>query len=261
MVRTEAENLVRHKVTVLLVFFLGFQTYSWFESKQYIPALGIVPDVPTLTDAKISALGDEQFYFRYLALSIQNAGDSFGRYTKLQYYNYDALARWFKLLDELDARSDFIPSIAAYFYSNSQHAGDTRYIIDYLESTYDRDPPKKWWWLAQAVILCAERLKDNNLSLRLAFKLSNTPYDNLPRWAQQMPAIIYAQMGEKQLALKVMQDLLSKYDNYSQSELNYISYFIKQQLGYSNREVDKEPIFKDVEPLYKKKQPKFKAPE
>lgn len=259
MVRTAAENLTRHRITVVLVMFLAFQTYTWFESKKFIPALGIVPDVPSLTEAKISALGDEQFYFRYLALSIQNAGDSFGRYTKLQYYNYDALAKWFKLLDELDQRSDFIPSIAAYFYSNSQNAQDNRYIVDYLESTYDRDPSKKWWWLAQAVVLSTERLKDNKLALRLAFKLSNTPNDNLPRWAQQMPAIIYAHMGEKGLALQVMQDLLNKYDNYSQSELNFISFFIKKQLGYTNKVIDKEPKFKDVEPLFKKREAAIKA--
>ena len=254
MVRTEAENITRHKVTVLVVICLALQTYSWFGSKEYIPALGIVPDVPSLMEAKISALGDEQYYFRYLALSIQNAGDSFGRYTKLQYYNYDTLGKWFKLLDELDSRSDFIPSIAAYFYSNSQNPQDTRYIVDYLESTYDRDPAKKWWWLAQGIILCTDRLKDNNLALRLAFKLSNTPNENLPRWAQQMPAIIYGHMGEKQLALNVMQDLLNKYDNYSQSELNFISFFIKKQLGYSNKEINKEPKFKDVEPMFKKRQ-------
>jgi hypothetical protein len=253
MVVSKNERNLKIKITLLLALVLSVQIFSWFKSKEYIPAIGIVPEVPSLYEAKISALGDEQFYFRFLAIYIQNAGDSFGRFTKLKHYDYEALMNWFKLLDQLDCQSNVIPSAAAYIYSNTQRPEDNIYLINYLESTYDYDPVKKWWWLSQAVVMASEKLKNHNVALRLAFKLSNTPYPQLPRWAQQMPAIIYANMGEKELALNVMQELAQKYDDYSQADLNYINYFIHQQLGFKDKIIMKEPKFHDVEPLYTKR--------
>lgn len=251
MVISKNEQKVRNKISLIVLIVLLAQISTWFKSKEYIPVIGIVPEVPTLQEVKINSLGDEEFYFRFLTMYIQNAGDSFGRFTKLKHYNYEDLMNWFKLLDELNSKSHVIPSAAAYIYSNTQRHEDNIYIVNYLESTYDRDPVAKWWWLSQAVLLANEKLKNNNLALRLAFKLSSTQSAQLPRWAQQMPAVIYANMGEKEYAMNVMKELALKYDDYTQGDINYMNYFIRQQLGFKDEMINKEPKFKDVEPLYK----------
>lgn len=203
-------------------------------NESILPRLEIVPDVPSINTVRLLSLGDEQFYFRILALQIQNSGDSFGRFTALRDYNFDALSRWFYLLDALDAKSNFIPSLAAYYYSNTQKVEDNTYIVDYLESHYDKDPINKWWWLGQAALISSYKLKDKNRALRIAFKLSNSPA-KLPRWAQQMPAIIYAEMGEKELAFNIMNDLYNRFDDYTEQDLNYMNDFIQDRLGYKNR--------------------------
>ncbi|KIE05907.1 Uncharacterized protein NF27_CG00870 [Candidatus Jidaibacter acanthamoeba] len=226
-------------IGILIVILLGVQVGFWAKTHKITPLLGIVPKVPSICDAKISALGDEQFYFRFLALYIQNAGDTFGRFTALKDYDYKALSEWFMLLDKLDSKSNFVPAIASYYYSNTQRVEDNRYIVDYLESNYDYNPTEKWWWLSQAVIISNNKLKDKPLALRLAYKLSSTPNDKMPSWAQQMPAFILEQMGEFEQALIIIKDLAEKHDNYSEGEMNFMNYFIRDRLGFLNERIGK----------------------
>lgn len=231
------KRLLGDAIIVLLIIVFGYGFFAINKRNEAVlPRLEIVPDVPSINTVKLISLGDEQFYFRILALQIQNSGDSFGRFTALRDYNYDALSRWFYLLDALDYKSNFIPSLAAYYYSNTQRVEDNRYIVDYLESHYDNDPINKWWWLGQAALISSYKLKDKNRALRIAFKLSNSPA-KLPRWAQQMPAIIYAEMGEKELAFNIMNDLYNRFDDYSEQDLNYMNDFIQDRLGFKNRSV------------------------
>jgi hypothetical protein len=174
----------------------------------------------------------------------------FGRlFTALKDYDYALLKKWLFLLDGLDPQSKFLPSIASYYFSNTQKTEDLRYIIDYLEYYYDNNPSENWWWLSQATILAFQKLKDKNLSMRLAFKLSNTKGDT-PRWAQQMPAIISAEFGEKELALTIIKDLANRYDDYSQSELNFMNYFIRNRLGFLKETIDKQPTKVVEDPLH-----------
>lgn len=245
---------LKEKINFFLVLLLIFQVTSWYFTRKELPVLGILDEkVPSLNEAKAQAFGDEQFYFRYQAMNLQNSGDSFGRFTALKDYDYKVLLKWLKLLDDLDSRSNFLPAIASYYYSNTQRVEDNRYIVDYLEYTYDKRPADKWWWLGMAANIANFKLKDYDLSLRLAFKLSNTPGE-IPRWAQQMPAIIYAQTGQNELALKIIEDLANRYDNYKQSDLNFMNYFVKERLGYLKKEIKPNyEVEQDVEPMYPKK--------
>jgi hypothetical protein len=113
------------------------------------------------------SLGDAQFYFRVLAIQLQNAGDSFGRFTALKNYDYSLLKKWFLLLDTMDAKSSLIPSLAAYYYSSTQTVADNRYLVEYLEENFTHDPPKKWWWLSQAAFMAKYKLQDKDLAIRL----------------------------------------------------------------------------------------------
>lgn len=242
----------RRYIKIGIFLFLFIQIFCWFFTFRFTPFLGILDEVPTVNEAKIAALGDEQFYFRYQALNLQNSGDSFGRFTALKNYDYKVLKKWMKLLDDLDSISNFVPSIAAYYYSNTQNVKDNIYIVDYLESNYDHNPKAKWWWLGMAVNIADFKLKDDNLALRLAFKLANTPNKNMPRWAQEMPAIIYAKMGEKRLAFEIIKDIAQRQNNYNQGEINFMQNFIKERLGYSHESIGVEAtVPSDIKPMYK----------
>jgi hypothetical protein len=208
--------------------FLLLQIIFWFPSHKIKPELGIVPPVPGELVIKATSFGDEQLYFRMLGMEIQNAGDSFGRFTALKEYDYPKLYQWFTLLDKLDNKSDYIASIAGYYYSQTQNTPDVIHVVKYLDEHSSRYPEKKWWWLSQAVYLANHKLKDKKLALDLAYKLAATP--GIPMWAKQMPAFIHEQLGEKHEALLIIKNILDNHKDLTEYELNFMNYFIKDRL-------------------------------
>lgn len=224
-------KLTRIKNTdIILVLVLLIQVGVWTYTKQFKPDLAIVPPVPNKLSIKAISLGDEQFYFRTLAYRIQNAGDTFGRFTALKNYNYVKLYHWFTLLDFLDPKSNFVPALAGYYYSQTQNTPDVIHVVNYLDEHASRDLYNKWWWMGQAVYLANHKLKDKKHALKLAYKLASTPRNDVPLWVKQMPAFIHEQLGEEEMALRVIQDIVANEENIDWGEANFMRYFVEERL-------------------------------
>ena len=191
------------------------------------PQLEIVPNVPGRSAVKALSFGDEQFYFRMLAIDLQNSGDTYGRFTSLRYYDYEKLYHWFTLLDELDARSRMIPSIASYYFSQTQNTPDTRYVVNYLYEHSMRDVGKNWWWLVQALYIAMHRLEDLDLALKITKPLVNP---EVPVWAQQLTAIVHEKRGEMNDALTIMETIRENVKEISPQDLAYMTYFVQERL-------------------------------
>lgn len=222
--------MFRYKTDYIFMLFILLQVAFWGASQSIKPRMIIVPEVPREVAVKALSLGDKQFYFRSLAFEIQNAGDTFGRFTALKEYDYEKVSGWFYLLDKLDTKSNFVPALASYYYSQTQNVEDVRYIIDYLAAHTRSDPEKKWWWLGQAVYLANHKLKDKKLALKLAYELAAIPGNDRPLWTKQMPAFIHAKVGEYDQALIIIKDLMDNEEDLSQGEINFMNYFIKERL-------------------------------
>ncbi len=240
------------KTDIWLYVFIIMQVALWTKIKVYKPDFTIVPDVPSEISVKAFSFGDEQFYFRNLAFSLQNAGDTFGRFTALKKYNYVKLYNWFKLLDILDSRSNFVPSLAAYYYSQTQHVPDVKYVVRYLDESASRDLYHKWWWMGQAVYLANHKLKNKEWALELAKKLASTPRNDIPLWTKQMPAFIYEQMGEEEQAMAIIASIVNNTKKLDDGELNFMSYFITERL---KKFIEDHPELKKLEnsKLYQEK--------
>ena len=217
--------------SLLLYVTFILQGVFWYNTHHIKPDMGIVPPVPGEMEVAALSFGDEQFYFRSLAFRIQNAGDTFGRFTPLKDYDYEKLSYWFYLLDGLDSTSNFVPALASYYYSQTQYKPDLHYIVKYLETHADRDLERKWWWLSQAVYIANQKLKDKKLALRLAHKLAKVP-GNLPIWTRQMPAFIHADLGETEAALAIITAIANNTKDLEAGEINFMNYFIQDRLGY-----------------------------
>lgn len=225
------------------IFFVALNMALWFHLRPIRPILTVVPTVPSPNMVKLLSFGDPELYFRMASFRLQNAGDTFGRYTPYRDYDYNALEKWFLLLDDLDAISDITPSMAGYLFSQSQEPlRDVPHIVRYLEQHYDRNPALsgKWWWLSHSIYLAEQKLHDKQLALRIAYKLGTTPAD-VPLWARQMPAFIYEQLGEKQHALAIIQNILKTQKNIPDSELRFMNIFIKDRLNKLKDEPEEVP--------------------
>jgi hypothetical protein len=213
--------------------FLLLQIGTWLMLRQASPDFSIVPEPPTETTVKATSFGDEEMYFRLLAYQIQNAGDSYGRITPLKDYNYKKLYQWWLLLDTLNSRSHFVPALAAYYYSNTQHRPDVYYVVDYLEQYADKDPVTNWWWYAQASFNANYKLNNKNRALVIAEKLAKVENPGMPIWTRQLPAFILADMGQLEQSAVIIETLLKEYKEkgtLNEGEINFMNYYINEQL-------------------------------
>lgn len=208
------------------------RTISWQGSRSIKPDLEIVPPVPNEATVQATSFGDEQFFFRGAAFDIQNAGDTFGRSTSLIKYDYAELYKWWVLLDSLDAVSDYIPSLAGYYFGAVPDSKKISYVIDYLERHADRNPSKKWWWYAQAVYHAKFKLKDFDRALAIAEKLFALPEDvQMPLWTRQYKAFIHEGKGEYKEACQIILNILDTYKDLKPGEINFMIYFIKERIN------------------------------
>jgi tetratricopeptide (TPR) repeat protein len=213
----------------LFVLCIGAQMAFWSHTRKIMPEMGIVADVPGERTVRALSFGDEEAFFRLLALNIQSSGDTFGRFTALYKYDYNKLYHWFHLLDSLNNRSNYLPAMATYYFSQTQNPKDVRYIVDYLDEYTDGRVKEKWWWVVQGVYLAMHKMEDNNRAIQLADRLRGVR--GIPIWAQQMPAFVEENRGEFGDALTIIQDILKHPEDFSQGELNFMRYFIDERLG------------------------------
>ena len=224
--RHKAHGL-RMAIAVLFVF-LAAQGAFWLHTRSIMPEMGIVPDVPGDRTVRALSFGDEEAFFRLLALNIQNSGDTFGRFTALYKYDFKKLKAWFHLLDGLNNESNYLPAMSSYYFSQTQNPNDVRYIVDYLDD-YTKDRVKeKWWWVIQGVYLAQHKLKDIDRAAALAERLRGVR--GIPIWAQEMPAFIREKQGEFGEALAIMEDIMKHPEDFSQGELNFMRIFIDERL-------------------------------
>lgn len=214
-------------VTTVLSIAIALQSFFWFETRGIRPELEIVSAPPSATGVQAVSLGDEQWFFRWLALGLQNSGDTYGRFTSLRYYDYARLYQWFTLLDKLDPKSDVIVSMASYYYSQTQNEPDTRYLANYIYEHAVRDVPHKWWWLIQGMYLATHKLNDMDFALKMTSPLVNP---DVPIWAQQLAAVVREKRGEMEDAYRIMESIAKNADEIPERDLKYMTYFVQERL-------------------------------
>lgn len=213
---------------ILLIAVLIAQVGFWYKTRDITPDMGIVPEVPSKDTLKALTFGDDEFYFRVMAFNLQNAGDTFGRFTALRYYDFHKLYLWFSLLDGLNKRSNMLPSMATYYFAQTQNTQDVRYIVDYLYEHSIGDVEHKWWWLMQSIYLAMHKLEDSDLALKVAKPLQDNA---VPVYARQMTAVVHEKRGEMEDALHIMEMIKNNVDDIPEADLNFMTYFVKERLG------------------------------
>lgn len=229
-------HLNSHKIFFYL-FCIVFtcQIFFWKKTEKLIPPFDIVPPAPNQYLISATSLGDKEFLFRILALRLQNSGDIFAGFVALKNYDYLRIYQWMKALDTLNDKSRLVPSMASYYYSQTQKTEDTRYIVNYLDEFASRDIDNQWWWLFQASYIAKINLKDMDRALELAYKLSTNNAVNAPLWTKQLPAFLHANMGDGCMAFGVIEKLIKESESGQRQikpeELNFMRHFINDRLS------------------------------
>lgn len=231
-------HLNSHKIFFyLFIITFACQIIFWKKTENIKPEFEILPPPPTQYFIRAASLGDDEFLFRILATRLQNAGDVFAGFVSLKNYNYSYLYGWMKALDELNYESNLAPSLAAYYYAQTQKKEDTKYVLQYLDEHASQNIDEKWWWMFQAIYIAKNSLHDMDLALSLAYKLSQNNSKTAPLWTKQMPAFIHEERrgkGDECFAFEVIENLIHENESgerkISPEEMNFMRGFINERL-------------------------------
>lgn len=190
-----------------LIFLLAGQMVLSAAIRDVKPTRGILPDLISERAAEAVSFGDEQFLYRYLALTLQNAGDNGGRVTPLGNYDYAKVVSWLELLEGLDGRSHWVISMANGYFGQTPKTEDVRPIVQFMQAHVAKAPERKWPWLVNGVYLSRHRLKDDWLALDAAYQLSTYDYGVMNPMSLQMPALVLDDLGQYSRAIVEMNAL------------------------------------------------------
>ncbi len=233
-------------IKILLAFALLLNILFWFSVRDIDARWTNVPPPPNEKYASLYGLGDSSFSYRINSLMLQNLGDTGGRVTALEDYNYETLAQWFYLQDRLDPVSNFIPYLASYYFGSVQTPEVLSPVLDYLVDIGKRPYGEKWRWLAHGVFLARFEMKDIDKALEMANILSNVENDDIPGWARHMPAFILNAKGEKEAAYALFLEILkSSSDKMHPNEVNATKSYICTRI-LSKQEAVQNPICKNI---------------
>ena len=235
---TAQKNLSCIKAALFIT--LGLNVVFWSASQDIYSGWEGVPPVPSRNGAVMMTLGDSELSYRFLALILQNLGNTCRDTVPLKSYDYEKLGKWFFLLHELDPASDHVPMIAAYYFGGTRIPKDVAVVVDYLGVVGQIPVGEKWRWLAHAAYLARHRMHDLSLALKLAYKLARMPgKDEFPQWARQMPAFILKEQGENEAARQMMENMLVTEKNVHPAEINFMKAYLIEQLDVAPDDVDR----------------------
>lgn len=222
---------------ILLVFLLVIQFLFWTRIISVRAYLDVVETPPSSKTIEAFSFGDSEYYFRLKLFKVQNMGDTYGRFTSLAKYDYKKLYDWFILLENLNRQSNYLPSLVAYYYSQTPNIENRIYPVKFLERHALLNPQKNWWWLYQAIHIAFFDMKNEELGLDLAYKLKEYSPDTAPIWTKQMVAILLAKKGNECEAVRVISEILNDYERNTtknekekEDEMNYMKYFINSNI-------------------------------
>ncbi len=203
----------------------------WTQTRDTQSRWGNVPPLPTKTGMMLSSLGDPEFAYRAMGIMLQNLGDTGGRSTNLSEYNYERLGQWLMRGYELNQTSNFLPFLAAYYFSANQNTDELEPIVRYLQKAGSAHDNEKWRWLAQAAFIARFKMNNQELALEIANEISRIKGQNLPIWARSMPAYVLNAQGEKDAAYKMLLSLIkTEGDKLHPAEVNATLHYVCTQI-------------------------------
>lgn len=218
----------------LFILTFGAQIFFWYKTENIKPKYDIVPNLPSPYFIKAASLGDNEFLFRILSFQLQNAGDVFAGFVSLRNYDYQKLYAWWNLLDELNAKSNLIPALSTYYYSQTQNKSDVRLVIKYIQNRADKDLNANWWWLYQSIYIATNVLNDYDLGIKIAKEVASNTDPNAPYWTKQLPAYLNARIGNDCIAFKIISEMIEEdkkgIRKFKAEELSFMRHFINQRL-------------------------------
>jgi hypothetical protein len=173
------------------------------------------------------ALGEPIALAQMLTLYLQAFDNQPGVSIPFRELDYGRVISWLYAILDLDPVGQYPLLMASQIYSQVPDPARQRRMCDFVHDQFDRDPDRRWRWLAQCAITAKHELHDPRLALSYADAITARA-QHASGWARQMRIFILADLGELDAAKVLLGGLLASGEVSDPKEIHFLTERLKQ---------------------------------
>jgi len=217
-------------VMVLLIAALVLQVSLQLTRPSPTARADALSQPPTVATLRGSAFGEPIAAAALLTLNLQAYDNQPGISIPFAQLDYRRVIAWLKAILGLDPVSQYPLFMAAQLYGQVPDPGKQREMCNFVRNEFDRDPNRRWQWLAHCSIMAKHRLHDVPLALGYADAIARQA-SRAPNWARQMRIFVLEDMGEKEAATILLGGLLASGQITDPQEIHFLTERLKTLQG------------------------------
>ena len=171
------------------------------------------------------ALGEPIAAAQLLTLYLQAFDNQPGISIPFLELDYARVSAWLATILELDPVGQYPLLMASQLYAQVPDAAKQRLMCEFVRREFDRDPDRRWRWLAHCAIVAKHRFGDARLALSYAEAIAQGAR-HASNWARQMRIFILEDLGEREAARILLGGLLASGEVTEPKEI----YFLMERL-------------------------------
>jgi hypothetical protein len=205
-----ALHRVPRSVKIMLAVALSIQIALRLGEVRPTARAEALPIPPRAEVLRIAAFGEQIALAQTLTLYLQAFDTQPGISLPFAALDYERLSGWIRAILRLHPEGQYPLLLAAQVYSQVPDRQKQRAMLELVREEFERDPARRWRWLAHASLIAKHRLNDFPLALRYAKKLAALADDpSVPAWARQMHIFLLEDLGEYESARILLGGLLA----------------------------------------------------
>lgn len=185
---------------------------------------------PTTTTLRALAFGEPIAFAALLTLHLQAFDNQPGISIPFAQLDYGRVGEWLETILGLDPVSQYPLLMAAQLYGQVPDPTKQRQMCELVRRQFERDPNRRWRWLAHCAIMAKHRLRDTRLALAYAEAIARSA-TQAPTWARQMRIFVLEDMGEAEAAAILLGGLLASGEVTDPQEIHFLMERLKQLRG------------------------------
>ena len=182
---------------------------------------------PTAATLRALSFGEPIALAALLTLQLQAYDNQPGISIPFAQLDYGRVIAWLESILGLDPVSQYPLFMAAQLYGQVPDPAKQREMCSFVHREFERDPNRRWRWLAHCAIMAKHRLHDRPLALAYADAIARSA-TQAPNWARQMRIFIREDMGEIEAAKILLGGLLASGEVTDPREIHFLMERLKQ---------------------------------
>ena len=168
------------------------------------------------------ALGEPIALAQLLTLYLQSFDNQPGVSIPFLELDYARVIAWLDAILGLDAVGQYPLMMASQIYGQVPDQAKQRQMCEFVRRQFERDPDRRWRWLAHCAVMAKHRLRDVRLALDYAEAIT-LHARRASGWARQMRIFILEDLGELEAATVLLGGLLESGEVTDAKEIHFLT--------------------------------------